>query len=64
MKKILVAMDGSEGSMKAVEYVGSQFSGLTDLHITLLHVLPYPPAPLWDDCHIPGKGEQEERERL
>ncbi|MGC2061905.1 MAG: universal stress protein [Thermodesulfovibrionales bacterium] len=63
MKKILVAIDGSEGALRAVEYVGSQFSGMADLQITLLHVLPYPPAPLWDDGHIPDKGEKAERDK-
>jgi nucleotide-binding universal stress UspA family protein len=36
---------------------------MSDLQITLLHVLPYPPAPLWDEGHIPTKEEEEERER-
>jgi nucleotide-binding universal stress UspA family protein len=62
MKKMLIAIDGSECSLKAVDYVGRQFSGMADLMITLLHVLPYPPAPLWDDGHIPTKGEKEERD--
>jgi len=63
MKKMLLSIDGSECSLRAVEYTGKQFSGLDDLQITLLHVLPYPPAPLWDDGHIPTKEEKEEREK-
>jgi nucleotide-binding universal stress UspA family protein len=62
MKKMLIAIDGSESSFRAVEYAASQFAGAGDLHMTLLHVLPYPPAPLWDDGHIPTKEEKEERE--
>jgi len=62
MKKILIAIDGSECALKAVDYAGRQFSGVGDLLITLLHVLPYPPAPLWDDGHIPTKKEKEERD--
>jgi nucleotide-binding universal stress UspA family protein len=62
MKKMLIAIDGSESSFRAVEYAAQQFSGLNDLQITLLHVLPYPPAPLWDDGHIPTKEEKVERE--
>ncbi len=62
MKKMLIAIDGSESSFRAVEYAAEQFSGLNDLQITLLHVLPYPPAPLWDDGHIPAKEEKAERE--
>ncbi len=63
MKKMLLSIDGSECSLRAVEYTGKQFSGLADLQITLLHVLPYPPAPLWDDGHIPTKEEKEDREK-
>lgn len=62
MKKMLIAIDGSECASRAVDYVGKQFSGMGDLQITLLHVLPYPPAPLWDDGHIPTKKEKEERD--
>jgi nucleotide-binding universal stress UspA family protein len=62
MKKILVAIDGSECALKAVDYVGKQFSGVDDLTVTLLHVLPYPPAPLWDDGHIPTGEEKRERD--
>lgn len=61
MKKILVAIDGSDNAMKAVEYVATQFSGADDLILTILHVLPYPPAPLWDDGHIPDEEEREIR---
>lgn len=63
MKKMLLSIDGSECSLRAVEYTGKQFSGVGDLQITILHVLPYPPAPLWDDGHIPTKKENEEREK-
>ncbi|MDA8082324.1 MAG: universal stress protein [Nitrospiraceae bacterium] len=63
MNKMLIAIDGTEGSLRAVEYAGSQFSGMADLKITLLHVLPYPPAPLWDDGHIPTREENEERDK-
>ncbi len=63
MKKMLIAVDGSESSLRAVEYAATQFSGLSDITITLLHVLPYPPAPLWDDGHIPTREEKEERQR-
>ena len=62
MKKMLIAIDGSQCALKAVDYVGRQFSGVDDMLITLLHVLPYPPAPLWDDGHIPTKEEKVERD--
>jgi len=63
MKKMLIAIDGSDCSLRAVEYAGRQFSGMSDLQVTLLHVLPYPPAPLWDDGHIPTREEKEDRAR-
>ena len=61
MKKMLIAIDGSDNAMKAVQYVASQFSCVDDLSLTILHVLPYPPAPLWDDGHIPTEEESEIR---
>lgn len=64
MRKVLVAIDGSECAFNAVHYVGRQFSGIHGLDITLLHVLPYPPAPLWDDGHIPSNEEKEAREKV
>ncbi|HEX8948510.1 MAG TPA: universal stress protein [Dissulfurispiraceae bacterium] len=64
MRKVLVAIDGSSSALRGVEYVGAQFSGLDDLHVTLFHVLPYVPAEFWEDGHILGKEEQEERERV
>ncbi|HXW69414.1 MAG TPA: universal stress protein [Dissulfurispiraceae bacterium] len=63
MKNMLIAVDGSECSLRAVYYAGRQFSGNEDLQITILHVLPFPPAPLWDAGHIPAKAEYAERER-
>ena len=52
MKKMLVAIDGSEGSEKAVEFVGRFFSGSSDLQITLFYALPELPAGLWEEGHI------------
>src|SRR5512135_3307793 len=61
MNRMLIAIDGSDCALRALEYAGKQFSGAADLQITLLHVLPYPPAPLWDDGHIPTEVEKKER---
>jgi nucleotide-binding universal stress UspA family protein len=63
VKKILIGVDGSDSSFRAVEYAGEQFSGVSDLQMTLLHVIPYPPAPLWDEGHIPTAQEEKEREQ-
>jgi len=63
MRKILVAIDGSECAAEAVEYCGMQFSGLEDLSVTLLHVLPNLPPEFWDDGHIPNKREKQAHSR-
>ncbi len=64
MKKILVAIDGSEGALKAVDYVGQQFAGTADLQITLFHVSPGIPPELWDDGHILSEKEKSERKKV
>lgn len=38
--------------MRGVTYVARQFAGLTDLAVTLLHVLPGLPPRYWDIGHI------------
>jgi nucleotide-binding universal stress UspA family protein len=63
MNKMLIAMDGSGCSMKAVKYAGEHFSGISDLQITLLHILPMP-AIFWDEGHILGEKEKEDRKRF
>lgn len=60
-RKILLAIDGSACSLRASEFAGDQLSGISGLEITLLHVLPYPPAPLWDDGHILTAEERMDR---
>jgi nucleotide-binding universal stress UspA family protein len=42
-KKILLAVNESETSMKAVRYVGKMSGGLAGVHFCLLHVAPEPP---------------------
>jgi nucleotide-binding universal stress UspA family protein len=64
MRKILVAIDGSAGATRALEYCGGQFSGMTDLSVTLLHVLPGLPPRFWDDGHILLADEKAERQRV
>ena len=61
MRKILVSVDGSEGSLRAVQFVGDFFSGSSDLEITLFHVLPKLPAELWEEGHILSGQEKDRR---
>ncbi|HOW54579.1 MAG TPA: universal stress protein [Syntrophorhabdaceae bacterium] len=61
-RDILIAFDGSEHALKAVEYVGSQFSGLKDIKVTLFYATPSVPPQFWDDGHILTPAEKEERQ--
>ncbi len=61
MKKMMVAIDDSEGSWKAVDYVGQQFAGVDDLKITLFHVLAGFPPQFWDDGHLLTEEEKATR---
>ncbi len=64
MKRILIAIDGSDGSLRAVDYVGQLFLGIVDLEITLFHVLPGVPPELWDDGHILTDEEKRARKAV
>ena len=63
-RNILIAFDGSENSLKAVDYAGSLFSGLKDIRIALLYVVPSIPPQFWDDGHILSAAEKEERQAV
>ncbi len=64
MKKVLISVDDSEGSMKAVEYAGNQFGGTSDLQITLFHVLLGQPPEFWDDGHLLTEEERKARKMV
>lgn len=64
MRRILVAIDGSGCASRAIKYCGEQFSGMTDLSLTLLHVLPNLPPRFWDDGHLLSKEEKEARQAV
>ena len=61
--KILVGFDGSESSMKAIDYVGFLFQGRTDVLINILHLMnPLPEIPEESDLSLRKKlNEQKER---
>ncbi len=61
---MLIGIDGSDCAKGAVEYVARQFAANRDLRISLLHVLPYPPAPFWDDGHILSEAEKALRNQV
>ena len=60
MRKVLLAIDGSDNALKAVDYVSQQFCS-EDVRIILFHVLPFVPAEFWDDGHILTAEEKKAR---
>jgi nucleotide-binding universal stress UspA family protein len=60
---MLIAIDDTPVSMKAVEYAG-QFGGASDLQISLVHVLPNLPAIFWDEGHILSEEEKADRKKV
>jgi len=59
-KNIAVAIDGSESSLRAVEYVGFMFENNQNIKITLLHVIP----KLRDYCPIDFDEDKSELEDI
>ncbi len=64
MRKILIAIDGSEGASRAVDYVGRQFAGVSDLRVTLFHALLGEPPQFWDDGHLLTEDEKKARKTV
>jgi nucleotide-binding universal stress UspA family protein len=64
MHKILVAIDGSKSSLRAIDYAGKHWGGAGQVQVTLLHVLPGVPAEFWDDGHILSKEEKADRKKV
>jgi nucleotide-binding universal stress UspA family protein len=64
MKKMLIAIDDSPNTTKAVEYVAQQFAGSADLEVELVHVLPNLPAIFWDEGHILSEDEKQDRKKV
>ncbi len=64
MAKILIALDGSAGAWRAVEYVAKTFGKTPGVQVTLLHILPELPPAFWDDGHVLPEKEREARQGL
>jgi nucleotide-binding universal stress UspA family protein len=62
--RLLIPVDGSAGSLKAVEYVAETFGRTPEMEFVLLHILPKLPPSMWDDGHILTESEQTEREAV
>jgi nucleotide-binding universal stress UspA family protein len=63
-KKILVALDSSQGAWRAVEYVAQTFGQAPGVEVTLLNILSGLPPAFWDDGHVLQDKEREARQRL
>ena len=63
-QKIMVALDASDGSWRAVEYVAQAFGQTAGVEVTLLHILSGLPPALWDDGHILEDVERAAREGM
>jgi nucleotide-binding universal stress UspA family protein len=63
-QNILVALDGSEGAWRAVEYAAKAFGSAPGVKITLLHILTGLPPAFWDDGHVLKDKEREARQRM
>jgi nucleotide-binding universal stress UspA family protein len=59
-KKILIALDSSEGAWAAVEYVANICQKSPGVQVTLLHILPGLPPAFWDHGHIIATDKEKE----
>jgi nucleotide-binding universal stress UspA family protein len=62
--KLLIPLDGSEGAMRAVDYVAHTFGHTPGVEIKLVHILPGLPPSWWDDGHILNDDERQTREQV
>jgi nucleotide-binding universal stress UspA family protein len=62
--KVLVPLDGSPGSQRAVDYCARVFAPHPGAEIRMLHILAGLPPAMWDDGHILNERERENRQRL
>ncbi len=63
-KHILLAIDDSEASMRAVRYVAGVLGGKRDIRIRLFHVAPFPPKMLEFGGTEDPKHERQLKEQL
>jgi hypothetical protein len=64
MRKVLIGVHDKYCSMRAVEFMGKQFSLGGDVEVLLVHVLPNLPALFWDEGHILTEAEKQERQKV
>ncbi|HKW95608.1 MAG TPA: universal stress protein [Methylomirabilota bacterium] len=57
--KILIALDGSAGAWRAVEYVADVFGQTRGIQVTLLHVQPGLPGEVWSCDRVLSEPHRE-----
>lgn len=63
-RHILVALDESENSKRALLYVADYLGGVPGFRLTLLHVIPTPPADYFDTDEARAAWLQTEQQRM
>lgn len=63
-KNILIAIDESENSRRAVSYVGALLGGLPGFKVTILHVIPEPEEDYFPSSDERAKWLANYRERI
>jgi nucleotide-binding universal stress UspA family protein len=62
--KILIAVDDSASSKRAVAYATGLFGKADNVSFGLVHVLPNLPAIFWDEGHILSDVEKQDRKKV
>ncbi len=62
-QRIIIAIDGSERSLHAVDYVASLANRLPELSLCLLHIYPEPPPGYYKTGSTLDQYQQEQQEK-
>jgi len=62
-KNILIAVDESENSRRAVSYVGQLLGGIKDFNVTVLHIIPDPEEDYFPKPEEKDKWLREHKEK-
>ncbi len=60
--KVLIAMEGVPESRELSHYAADLFGHCRQLSYTFMHIMPPVPPRFWDDGHILGSTEQQDRQ--
>ena len=60
--RVLVAMEGAPDARALTAYLAKLIAPIPAMEFTLIHLVPPLPPTFWDDGHILGRAEQEDRQ--